>query len=468
MRPMSAPPHRSDTSRRRKKFDVAARQAPGLYLSNATRYFRGSAPHSPPRNSPHAFMHTRPVLGVGFVGSGFITRFHIQSWQAVRDADVRGVWSPTAAHAAKAAALARDLRVGEATPYASITEMVADPAIDCLWICGPNHKRVENMEEIVAALKEGRGELKGIACEKPLARNVAEARRVVELIEEAGVPHGYLEDQLFTPSLVRGRDLAWRRGAALTGRPYLARAAEEHSGPHAPWFWRGDLQGGGVLNDMMCHSVEVARFLLTEPGQPRGSITLQAISCQIASLKWSRPSYAEALRETMGPEVDYERYPAEDFARATLEYTDEQGRPLIAEVTTSWSFVGAGLRLRAELLGPEYSFANNSLESGATLFLSRRVVGDVGEDLVEKQNAEQGLMPVVGNEAAEYGYEGENQYFARCFLDGRQPTLSFHDGLEVVEILMTAYMSAEQGRTLPFRPDGLDTFVPAVARRPDA
>ena len=37
------------------------------------------------------------------------------------------------------------------------------------------------------------------------------------------------------------------------------------------------------------------------------------------------------------------------------------------------------------------------------------------------------------------------------------------DGLEVVELLMTAYMSAEQGRTLEFRPPGLDTFVPAVA-----
>ena len=79
----------------------------------------------------------------------------------------------------------------------------------------------------------------------------------------------YLEDQLFSPSLVRGREIAWKRGAALSGRPYLARAAEEHSGPHAPWFWSGEHQGGGVLNDMMCHSVEVARFLLTRPGASR-------------------------------------------------------------------------------------------------------------------------------------------------------------------------------------------------------
>ena len=43
----------------------------------------------------------------------------------------------------------------------------------------------------------------------------------------------------------------------------VARAAEEHSGPHNAWFWQGEKQGGGVLNDMMCHSVEVVRYLLT-------------------------------------------------------------------------------------------------------------------------------------------------------------------------------------------------------------
>ncbi len=407
---------------------------------------------------------TKKRLGVGFVGSGFITKFHLQSWLAVRDADVLGIWSPNTARAEATAALARELGVGEARAYGSITEMIADPAIDALWICGPNHRRVENLEEIVAALRSGRGELAGIACEKPLARNAAEARRCVELIEQAGVLHGYLEDQLFTPALTRGREIVWSRGASITGRPYLARAAEEHSGPHTPWFWQGNLQGGGVLNDMMCHSVEVARFLLTEPGKPRNSIRPVKVTGHIHSLKWSRPEYAARLRETMGAEVDYIKRPSEDFARATIEYIDDAGRPLVAEVTTSWCFVGAGLRLSAELLGPEYSFAHNSLDSGGRVFLSRRVTGDAGEDLVEKQNAEQGLMPIVGNEASEYGYENENRHFTQCFRAGRQPSLNFHDGLEVVELLMTAYMSAEQGRTIDWKPAGLETFVPAVAR----
>lgn len=403
-------------------------------------------------------------LGVGFIGSGFNARFHIESWRGVRDADVLGVFSPNKQHAEDAAALARRRDVGNAKAYDSIAAMIADPTIDAIWLCGPNQARIENIEEIADAVTSGKGKLKGIACEKPLARTVAEAKKVAQLIESAGINHGYLENQIFAPHVSRGRELIWARGAALTGRPYLARAAEEHSGPHMPWFWRGNLQGGGVLNDMMCHSVEVVRHLLTKPGSPRSSIRPVKITAHIASLKWTRPEYIERLSQTMGKDVDYSKHPSEDFASATIEYEAEDGSTLIGEVTTSWSFVGAGLRLSAELLGPEYSMSWNTLESGLKLFFGREVTGEAGEDLVEKQNAETGLMPVVPDEAAMYGYEAENRHFTRAFLRGETPALTFDDGVEVMEILMTSYMSAEAERTLPFRPEGLDEFVPAVAK----
>ncbi len=404
-------------------------------------------------------------LGVGFIGSGFITRFHIRSWEAVRDADIRGVYSPTRSNAEEAAALARSLRVGDARAFDSIEAMVADESIDCIWICGPNFSRVENMERIVAAIKNG-ARLRAIACEKPLGRNAAEARRMVELVEQAGVLHGYLENQLFQPSLERGKQIIWARGAAASGRPFLARAAEEHGGPHMPWFWQGDLQGGGVLNDMMCHSLEVGRYLLTKPGAPRDSITPVKISAQIATLKWSRPEYSKLLSSTMTDKVDYQRTPAEDFARASVTYVDDTGTPLIVEATTSWSFVGAGLKLSMELLGPEYSMSVNTLDGGTKVFFSRRLQEQqAGEDLIEKQNAEQGLMPIVGNEAAEYGYENENRAFTRWFLDGVQPELNFHAGRDVTELLMTCYMSAEEERVIAWKPDNLQSFVPLPARR---
>ncbi len=402
-------------------------------------------------------------LGIGFIGSGFITRFHIRSMVGVRDADVRGCWSPRRGNAEEAAALARELDVGDARAFPSIDAMVADPAVDAVWLCGPNHTRIENLEAIVAALDAGAA-LRGVACEKPLARTVAEAKRMRALVAEAGLPHAYLENQIFAPAVARGRELLWRRGAALTGRPYLARAAEEHGGPHRPWFWRGDLQGGGVLNDMACHSVEVVRHLLTAPGAARASIRPRRVTGRIASLKWTRPEYVARLRQSMGAGVDYAARPAEDFASVTIEYEAEDGAPLVGEVTTSWSFVGAGLRLSMELLGPEYSLSANSLDSGLKLFFSRAVRGEAGEDLVEKQNAEVGWMPVVVDEASEYGYTAENRHVVRAFLRGDAPDVTFDDGVEVVELLMSAYMSAEQGRTLSFRPEGLDAFVPAVAR----
>ncbi|REJ86194.1 MAG: gfo/Idh/MocA family oxidoreductase [Acidobacteria bacterium] len=401
-------------------------------------------------------------LGVGFVGSGFITQFHIRSWIAVRDADVLGVWSPNQGNAERAAALARQLGVGSARAFASIEEMAADPAIDALWLCGPNHARLDNMRKICAAVASG-AKLRGVACEKPLGRTLPEAREMQRLAREHGLLDGYLENQVFAPSVERGRELAWARGAAASGRPYLARAAEEHSGPHAAWFWNGRLQGGGVLNDMMCHSIEVGRYLLTEPGKPRTSIVPRRVSAQIAALKWQRPEYAEQLRERYGREIDYRQRPSEDFARATVELDDEQGRPLMIEATTSWSFVGAGLRLSMELLGPEYSMRTNSLDTDLQLFFSRELQQQAGEDLVEKQNAEMGLMPVLASEATSYGYDAENRHMVRAFLAGERPRENFDDGVAIAELLMAAYRSAEEGRVVALDED-LEEFVPAVAR----
>jgi predicted dehydrogenase len=359
--------------------------------------------------------------------------------------------------------LARDLDVGAAKAYKTIDEMVADPAIDAIWLCGPNHARIENVEEIVDAIKRGRGTLLGIACEKPLARNVTEARQVQRMVESVGIKTGYLENQLFAPHVEAGKALLWARGAATTGRPYLARAAEEHSGPHGPWFWQGQLQGGGVLNDMMCHSALVVRHLLTRPGDALSTVRPVRITGHIASLKWSRPEYVTRLKKMMGKAVDYSKTPSEDFASVTIEFETNEGTRAIGEATTSWSFVGAGLRLSAELLGPEYSLKWNSLDSGLNLFFSREVRGRAGEDLVEKQNAEVGVMPVVPEEYVAYGYTGEDRHFVRVFQGKETARLTFADGVEVVKMLMTAYRSAEQGRTLDYPPKGIEKFQPAVA-----
>ncbi len=166
----------------------------------------------------------------------------------------------------------------------------------------------------------------------------------------------------------------------------------------------------------------------------------------------------------MGKDVDYTKHPSEDFARATIEYEASSGERLVGEVTTSWSFVGAGLRLSAELLGPDYSMSWNTLDSGLKMFFSREVKGKAGQYLVEKQNAEMGLMPVIADEPSAYGYTAEDRHFVRAFLRDEKPMLTFEDGVQVMQILMAAYMSAQKGQTLEFPPRGLDSFVPDVAK----
>ena len=407
----------------------------------------------------------RKRLGIGFIGGGFISRFHIKSLIGVRDVDVLGVMSGTKASAEKTAALAHTIGVGpDVKAYDTITDMIADPGIDALWVCSPNFARIETFDEIANAISSGAGELIGVTCEKPLGRNVAEAQKVLKLIQSVELLDGYLENQVFSPSVTRGKEIVWARGAAITGRPYLARAAEEHSGPHMPWFWEGSLQGGGVLNDMMCHSVEEARFMLTEPGKPRESIRPISISAHTDCLKWQRPEYAKILSDNSGGKTDYLKRPSEDFARALIEYHDEKGNKLIVETTTSWCFVGEGLRLSMELFGPEYSMFINTLDPDLKVFFSRKVAGSEGEDLVEKQNAESGGMPVVSNETEVYGYTAENRHMVESFLAGKRPEENFDDGLDVTRLLMAAYMSAEQGKKIQLPNSNIDTFIPAVAK----
>src|SRR2546428_13519372 len=154
----------------------------------------------------------RNRLGIGMGGSVFTTKFPILGFVGVRDPDILGWWSPNQKNAAGTAGVAKKLGVGEAKPYPSIAAMVEDPAIDAIWLCGPNYARIENVEEMVSTIERGKGQLLGVACEKPLGRNVSEAKQGWELVNKVGVPHGYLENQVFAPPVDVGRTLLWARG----------------------------------------------------------------------------------------------------------------------------------------------------------------------------------------------------------------------------------------------------------------
>jgi len=407
---------------------------------------------------------TNSTLNIGFVGSGFIADFHLRSLVSVRNVEVIGVFSPNESHRSAFATKVQECMLGDCVAYDSLDELIRAPGLDAIWVLSPNNTRIEVISAIVSAVKNGNSSVYAIACEKPLARTLNEAQEILSAVNEVGLLHGYLENQVFSPPVSQGKEVIWQRAVPSAGRPYLARAAEEHSGPHMAWFWDGEAQGGGALLDMMCHSVEVARYLLTGPDDDRNSLTLISANATVANLKWTRPEYAQQLRETMGLKFDFQKRPVEDFARGVLEFEDPEGNCVLAEAATSWSYVGAGLRLSLELHGPEYAMQFDSLNPRLQVFLSRNVKGSQGEDLVEKQNAEQGLMPIVEEEASMYGYVGENRHMVERFLAKKVPDETFEDGVRVVEMLMALYKSAESGRKILLADEDLSDFVPSVAK----
>ena len=405
------------------------------------------------------------VLKVGFVGSGFIADFHLQSLVSVRNVEVIGVYSPTLSKRTSFAEKVRELNLGDCIAYDSLAALICAPNLDAIWILSPNYTRKDVVTTITNLVSEGNASVIAVASEKPLARNLREAKEILSMVENAGLLHGYLENQVFCPAVTHGKEVIWKRAVPSSGRPYLARATEEHCGPHEAWFWDGETQGGGVLSDMMCHSVEVGRFMLTAPGEARNSIRLVSANATVANLKWTRKKYANILQNSMGLSFDFRKTPVEDFARGTLEFEDVDGNVLLVEASTSWSYIGAGLRIALEMQGPEYSMEFDSLNSRLKVFMSREIQGNQGEDLVEKQNAEQGLMPIAEEEANLYGYVSENRHMVERFIAGQQPDETFFDGVAVVEILMALYKSSEENRTVYLAEEDLLDFIPEVARQ---
>ena len=145
-------------------------------------------------------MHNREHLGVGIVGAGFIADFHAKSWMSVRDADLVAVTSRSADSARRLKDIIEERRVGTAVAlHASAADLARDPRVDAIWVLAPNYAKVEVVREICEEVSAGRANLGGIAIEKPLGRTLAEARTILELVEGAGLKHGYLENQVFSP-----------------------------------------------------------------------------------------------------------------------------------------------------------------------------------------------------------------------------------------------------------------------------
>ncbi len=401
------------------------------------------------------------AIRYGIVGGGFVAGFHLRALESVRGIEVAGLTSRTPPEGL--ASLARERGLGEAVVYDTVEDLAAN--VDVVAMFAPNFTRVPTMEAIARAV-EGGAELRALVCEKPLARNLAEGRRVQELAEQVGAPTAFFENQLHLPALHAAQEQLAAVAGAM-GPLGLARAAEEHAGPHNAWFWDPTKQGGGVLSDMGCHSIAVGWHLLTPPGKPVRHLEPIAVNADVGLLKWGLPRWRQVLLDTYG--VDYAQTPAEDFATGIVTYRDpDDGRIAKAQFTVSWMYDKQGLRLLIDGLGPGYALEVNSLRSPLEIFIGDAAAAGVAdaELALEKATASQGLLTVQPDEPALYGYVDETRDLVTALAEGRPPKLEWDYGLEIVRLTMAAYLSAERGVTVDLTDPAvnaeLETYVPLI------
>jgi predicted dehydrogenase len=401
------------------------------------------------------------AMKIGSVGAGFVARFQVTAMKHVRGMELAGVTALQGGP--ELASMAKNLGVGEAAVYRSVAEMAH--RVDCIAIYAPNYARVPIMEEIVSAVKAGAA-LKGVICEKPLGRTVAEARRLVELARSVNLCTAYFENQIFMKPIQT--ELAQLQPVQKHMGPFsLTRSAEEHGGPHEGWFWDPTRQGGGVLCDMGCHSIAVGWYVLTPIGRGITFLKPLSVNAEISLLKWGRSPWREKLLKDRG--VDYLKTPAEDFATGMVTYLNpETGQKVKSQFTNSWMFEKQGLRLFMDGMGPGYAFEINTLISPLNIF-----IGDVAaeaikdaESALEKATASRGLLAAQYNEADLYGYTDENSEALASFREGRDGMLPWSYGLEITRLVMAAYMSAEKKQVIDLTEAAiqkdLETYVPLV------
>jgi predicted dehydrogenase len=401
------------------------------------------------------------TLRYGLVGGGFITQFHLRALESVRGVEVAGLVSRTPPH--ELAESARKRNLGEARVFDSVREMAHH--VDVVAVYNPNFSRIDTMEQIAAAVADG-AKLRGIICEKPLGRNMAEARRIMVLTKQIGVPTAYFENQIHMKMLQQAR--AQLAAAARGMGPLtLARSGEEHAGPHNGWFWDPQQQGGGVLSDMGCHCIAVGWYLLTPQGKSPRHLVPQTVSADVGLLKWGQPRWQAELRDKYG--VDYATTPAEDFATGIVTYADPDSRQRSkAQFTVSWMYDKQGLRLLVDAIGPGYALEANSLRSPLEVFIGDAAAEGVidSELALEKATASRGLLAIQPNEPDLYGYVDENVDAVQAFREGRSALLDFDYGVEIVRLTMAAYLSAEEGRTVDLTDaatlERLETYVPLI------
>ena len=334
--------------------------------------------------------HKVTMLGTGLIGMFYTMTLHNQ-----RGADrVQSVYSR---REERATTFAEEWNVPHATT--DLAEAINHPETDTVVIGLPNNLHLKAVELAAAAGK-------AILCTKPLGRTAEEAKAMLDIVENAGVFGGYLEDLVYPPKTLKALESV--HNGAL-GKVLWVRSRETHPGPHSDWFWDLEQAGGGAIVDMGCHCIEIIRNFVGKNNKP------------LEVMCWA---------DTLVHPID-----AEDHGIALIRF--ESGA--MGQFEVGWAFRG-GMDLRDEVSGSEGTiWLNHWLRTGFEMFTA---VGQGGY-VAEKAESDTGWLFPVGDEVAELGYRDMFLDMFNAIDEGREPMETFYDGYVVNAIIDACYKSAK-------------------------
>ncbi|HEY5751681.1 MAG TPA: Gfo/Idh/MocA family oxidoreductase [Chthoniobacterales bacterium] len=195
---------------------------------------------------------TKVKLGV--VGLGWPGEQHAKAILASQAGHLYGAADVTEARRAKFAE-----QFSPQKTFASLEDMLADPAVDAVVVCLPN---TLHFPATLTALEAG----KHVLCEKPPTMNAAEMKVLREEAERRGLIYFFGRQSRFSPEMLTAKRLI---NEGRLGEVYFAKAIWVRSRGTPVgidgWFTDKARSGGGALIDIGVHALDAVWYLMGTP-----------------------------------------------------------------------------------------------------------------------------------------------------------------------------------------------------------
>jgi predicted dehydrogenase len=199
-------------------------------------------------------------VGLGIIGLGYIGKVHLRNSQKLLNARLVGVadLSKNALNKAK--------KAGVKKTYTGYEELLKEPEVDAVIIGLPTHLHLKCATQAIEAKKH-------VFLEKPIARNVAEAKEIVRAAEKNSVKLmiGYPLRFSTTFRELRNKiksgvlgDIVVAYATNISTGPFMHRAEGHSPIPVPDWWFKKELTGGGALIDLGSHMINLSRWYFGE------------------------------------------------------------------------------------------------------------------------------------------------------------------------------------------------------------